>query len=180
MRKLFILQVACFVMMALLCASHAGAFDASVFATRSKLATGKWVKISVPDNGVYEITYNELREMGFTNPGQVHVYGVGGNRISEKLTGSAVDDLTQVPILRTSDKICFYGNGPVAFSLSDYSSSPHFTRIFNPYSQVGCYFLTQENKPDLTPSERAASPVDDFVDNPLSLGYFFHEYELTS
>ena len=180
MRKLFILQVACFVMMALLCASHAGAFDASVYATRSKLATGKWVKISVPDNGVYEITYNELREMGFTNPGQVHVYGVGGNRISEKLTGSAVDDLTQVPILRTSDKICFYGNGPVAFSLSDYSSNPHFTRIFNPYSQVGCYFLTQENKPDLTPGERTASPVDEYVDNPLSLGYFFHEYELTS
>jgi hypothetical protein len=167
-------------MMALLCASHAGAFDASVFATRSKLATGKWVKISVPDNGVYEITYNELREMGFTNPGQVHVYGTGGNRISEKLTGSAVDDLTQVPILRTSDKICFYGNGPVAFSLSDYSSNPHFTRIFNPYSQVGCYFLTQENKPDLTPGERTASPVDEYVDNPLSLGYFFHEYELTS
>ena len=167
-------------MMALLCASHAGAFDASVYATRSKLATGKWVKISVPDNGVYEITYNELREMGFTNPGQVHVYGVGGNRISEKLTGSAVDDLTQVPILRTSDKICFYGNGPVAFSLSDYSSNPHFTRIFNPYSQVGCYFLTQENKPDLTPGERTASPVDEYVDNPLSLGYFFHEYELTS
>ena len=167
-------------MMALLCASHAGAFDASVYATRSKLATGKWVKISVPDNGVYEITYNELREMGFTNPGQVHVYGVGGNRISEKLTGSAVDDLTQVPILRTSDKICFYGNGPVAFSLSDYSSSPHFTRIFNPYSQVGCYFLTQENEPDLAPGERTASPVDEYVDNPLSLGYFFHEYELTS
>ena len=167
-------------MMALLCASHAGAFDASVFATRSKLATGKWVKISVPDNGVYEITYNELREMGFTNPGQVHVYGVGGNRISEKLTGSAVDDLTQVPILRTSDKICFYGNGPVAFSLSDYSSSPHFTRIFNPYSQVGCYFLTQENEPDLAPGERTASPVDEYVDNPFSLGYFFHEYELTS
>ena len=180
MRKLFIFQVACFVMMALLCASHAGAFDASVYATQSKLATGKWVKISIPDNGVYEITYNELREMGFTNPGQVHVYGVGGNRISEKLTGSAVDDLTQVPILRTSDKICFYGNGPVAFSLSDYSSNPHFTRIFNPYSQVGCYFLTQENKPDLTPGERTASPVDEYVDNPLSLGYFFHEYELTS
>ena len=180
MRKLFILQVACFVMMALLCASHAGAFDASIYATQSKLATGKWVKISIPENGVYEITYNELREMGFTNPGQVHVYGVGGNRISEKLSGSAVNDLTLVPILRIGDKICFYGNGPVAFTLSDYSSSPHFTRIFNPYSQVGCYFLTEEATSDRTPIEKVTSPVDEYVDNPFSLDYFYHEYELTS
>ena len=180
MRKLFILQVACLAMMALFCASTAGAFDASVYATQSRLATGKWVKISIPENGVYEITYSELREMGFTNPAKVHVYGKGGNRISEKLDGSAVDDLKQVTILRTGDKICFYGNGPVAFTLSDYSTNPHFTRVFNPYSQVGCYFLTEDAESDRTPTEKSTSAPEVFVDNPLSLGYFFHEYELTS
>ena len=180
MRKLFIHQVASFVLLAVMCVSHAAAFDASVYATQSKLATGKWVKISIPENGVYEITYNELRQMGFTNPGKVHVYGRGGNRISEKLDGSATDDLTQVPILRTGNKICFYGNGPVAFTLSDYSTTPHFTRVFNPYSQVGCYFLTEDAEPERTPVEKVTSPVSDYVNNPLSLGYFSHEYELTS
>ena len=167
-------------MLALLCASTAGAFNTSIYATQSKLSTGKWVKISIPENGVYEITYTELREMGFTNPSKVHVYGKGGNRISEKLDGSATDDLNQVPILRTGNKICFYGNGPVAFTLSDYSTNPHFTRVFNPYSQVGCYFLTEDAEPDRTPVEKVASPVSEYVNNPLSLGYFFHEYELTS
>ncbi len=167
-------------MLALLCASPAGAFNTSIYATQSKLSTGKWVKISIPENGVYEITYTELREMGFTNPSKVHVYGKGGNRISEKLDGSATDDLNQVPILRTGNKICFYGNGPVAFTLSDYSTNPHFTRVFNPYSQVGCYFLTEDAEPDRTPVEKVASPVSEYVNNPLSLGYFFHEYELTS
>ena len=167
-------------MLAVMCVSQADAFDASVYATQSKLATGKWVKISIPENGVYEITYDELRQMGFTNPGKVHVYGRGGNRISEKLDGSAIDDLTQVPILRTGNKICFYGNGPVAITLSDYSTNPHFTRVFNPYSQVGCYFLTEDAESDRTPVERVTSPVSDYVNNPLSLGYFFHEYELTS
>ncbi len=167
-------------MLALLCASPAGAFNTSIYATQSKLSTGKWVKISIPENGVYEITYTELREMGFTNPSKVHVYGKGGNRISEKLDGSATDDLNQVPILRTGNKICFYGNGPVAFTLSDYSTNPHFTRVFNPYSQVGCYFLTEDAEPDRTPVEKVTSPVSEYVNNPLSLGYFFHEYELTS
>ncbi len=180
MRILFRLQVACLAMLALLCASPAGAFNTSIYATQSKLSTGKWVKISIPENGVYEITYTELREMGFTNPSKVHVYGKGGNRISEKLDGSATDDLNQVPILRTGNKICFYGNGPVAFTLSDYSTNPHFTRVFNPYSQVGCYFLTEDAEPDRTPVEKVASPVSEYVNNPLSLGYFFHEYELTS
>ena len=180
MRILFRLQVACLAMLALLCASTAGAFNTSIYATQSKLSTGKWVKISIPENGVYEITYTELREMGFTNPSKVHVYGKGGNRISEKLDGSATDDLNQVPILRTGNKICFYGNGPVAFTLSDYSTNPHFTRVFNPYSQVGCYFLTEDAEPDRTPVEKVASPVSEYVNNPLSLGYFFHEYELTS
>ena len=180
MRILFRLQVACLAMLALLCASPAGAFNSSIYATQSKLSTGKWVKISIPENGVYEITYTELREMGFTNPSKVHVYGKGGNRISEKLDGSATDDLNQVPILRTGNKICFYGNGPVAFTLSDYSTNPHFTRVFNPYSQVGCYFLTEDAEPDRTPVEKVASPVSEYVNNPLSLGYFFHEYELTS
>ena len=180
MRILFRLQVACLALLALLCASPAGAFNTSIYATQSKLSTGKWVKISIPENGVYEITYTELREMGFTNPSKVHVYGKGGNRISEKLDGSATDDLNQVPILRTGNKICFYGNGPVAFTLSDYSTNPHFTRVFNPYSQVGCYFLTEDAEPDRTPVEKVASPVSEYVNNPLSLGYFFHEYELTS
>ncbi len=180
MRILFRLQVACLAMLAFLCVSPAGAFNTSIYATQSKLSTGKWVKISIPENGVYEITYTELREMGFTNPSKVHVYGKGGNRISEKLDGSATDDLNQVPILRTGNKICFYGNGPVAFTLSDYSTNPHFTRVFNPYSQVGCYFLTEDAEPDRTPVEKVASPVSEYVNNPLSLGYFFHEYELTS
>ena len=164
----------------MMCASQAGAFDASVYATQSKLATGKWVKISIPENGVYEITYNELRQMGFTHPARVHVYGTGGNRISEKLDGSAPDDLKQVPILRTNNKICFYGNGPVAFTISDYSTNPHFTRVFNPYSQVGCYFLTQEVTPDVVPEEMAAVSVTSYNDNPISLDYFYHERELVT
>ena len=180
MRKLTKFKVACVAMMAVLYASYAGAFNPSVYATQSKLATGKWVKVVIPESGVYEITYDELSEMGFSSPDKVHVYGVGGNRISEQLNGANVDDLKQVPILRTGDKICFYGNGPVAFTLSDYSTNPHYTRVFNPYSQVGCYFLTEESSSELVPEKKAVVSVTSYINNPVSLGYFYHERELMS
>ena len=180
MRKLTKFQVACVAIMAVLSASYASAFNSSVYATQSKLATGKWVKVIIPESGIYEITYDELLEMGFNSPSKVHVYGTGGNRISEQLSGSAVDDLKQVPILRTGEKICFYGNGPVSFTLSDYSTNPHYTRVFNPYSQVGCYFLTEESEAELVPEKKAVVSVTSYIDNPVSLGYFYHERELMS
>ena len=181
MRKLTKLQLACVVaLMTMLCSSYASAFNTSVYATSSRLASGKWVKVSIPESGVYEITYDELREMGFSNPESVHVYGAGGNRISEQLNGTHTDDLKQVPILRANDKICFYGNGPIAFSISDFNSNPHYTRSFNPYSQVGCYFLTEESSSDLQPSRKTEVTVSSYVNCPTSLGYFYHERELMS
>ena len=83
----------------------------SVYATQSKLATGRWVKITIPDNGVYEITYSELRKMGFSNPGKVHVYGVGGNRINEKLNGTAVDTKEVIDIPASKAPVFKAGKG---------------------------------------------------------------------
>ena len=173
-------SIACAVFMAIFCAGHASAFSTSAYATASRLATGKWVKITIPDNGMYEITYDELREMGFNNPGKVKVYGSGGYRISEVLDGSAVDDLVKVPIHRSNDKICFYGKGSISFAIKNYSSSPHFARTFNPYSQVGCYFLTQDDEQDLLPAQAPVTTVSDFVNTPASLNYFYHENEQLS
>ena len=180
MRKLTKLQLACLAILAVFSASYAYAFNTSIYATTSKLATGKWVKITIPESGMYEITYDELTQMGFSNPANVKVYGNGGNRISEVLNGSAPDDLSLVPILRKNNKICFYGNGPIAFTISNYSTVPHFTRTFNPYSQVGCYFLTEEGGSDLNPSKKTTVTVSNYVNTPSSLSYFFHENELSS
>lgn len=180
MSKLMKFQLACVAILAIFCASYANAFDASRYATTSKLATGKWVKITVPENGVYEVTYDELLEMGFSNPEKVHIFGFGGAKISEVLTGGVPDDMRRVPMLRTNNKLCFYANGPISFTISDYSTNPRFTRAFNPYSVVGCYFLTEMNTSDLVPSRKTTVTVNNYVDTPTSLGYFFHEKEQTT
>ena len=180
MSKLTKLQLACAALVAICCAFTADALNLSSFATRSKLTTGNWVKIFIPESGVYEVTYDELLEMGFNNPGKVKVYGSGGYAINEVLNGQAPDDLVTVPIIRGNDKICFYGCGPIRYTITDPIMVPYFSRTFNPYSQVGCYFLTEDNSSDIHPMQRTPVVVTSFVDKPTSLDLFHHEKELAS
>ncbi len=180
MNRLMQIQVACVALLALLCAGNASAFDLSRYATQSKLATGKWVKISIPENGVYEITYDELRQMGFNNPSQVRLYGHGGYRISEILNGEAIDDLRPVPVKRVNNKLLFYGNGPIKFSMTGYNSTPRFTREMNPYSLEGCYFLTDQASTETQVAMLPTSSVNTFVNTPTSLNFFYHENDVVS
>ena len=170
----------CTVAMALLGICHAGAFDVSKYATQSKLSTGKWVKISIPETGVYELTDADLLEMGFSNPANVRLYGTGGYGISEILNGKAVDDLKPVPVKRYPGKLCFYGNGPIKFTIASFRVVPHFVREFNSYSQVGCYFLTEETTPETQMGIRQTTTVVDYVDTPTGMNFFYHENELSS
>ena len=179
MRKLTILQMVTVAMSVLLCTGMAQAFDASFFTPQSKLATGKWVKIAITDNGVYELTYDELLSMGFSNPDRVRIYGNGGFLINEKLDeNDIVDDLKPVPVLRTHNKICFYGKGHTQLSLTGGNTSPRFTRVFNPYSLEGCYFLTEESGSELSVSTAEAVVPTNPVDYFTCLSYFYHENEL--
>lgn len=180
MSKLTKLQLVCAAVMAILGAGIANAFNTSMYANSSKLAMGKWVKITIPENGVYEITYDELREMGFSNPERVTLFGFGGAKISETLSGATPDDMRRVPLLRSNDKIIFYGNGPISFNMSDYSTTPRYTRVFNPYSLVGCYFLGECGLSDQSLGTRPTVTVSNYVDTPVSMGYYYHERELKS
>jgi len=180
MRSKNFFKFACVALMALLSAGNATAFDVSNYATQSKLATGKWVKISIPESGVYEITYDEMMNMGFSNPENVRIYGHGGYRINEHLNGNAIDDLKPVPVLRTNNKICFYGNGPVSFTLAGYTNVPRYQRVYNPYSQEGCYFLTEEASAEKQVGNKPVINVNNYVNTPTSYNFFWHEKEMTS
>ena len=68
------------------------------FTASSKLATGTWLKISLDgtEDGIYQITYDQLTKMGFSNPEQVGVYGFGGHPLHEAVNSIIVDDLPEV------------------------------------------------------------------------------------
>ena len=69
------LSIAIMLVMAL----TAQAFNPAIYANKSKLASGKWVRIAIPENGVYELTNAELQAMGFSSPQNVRIFGYGGH-----------------------------------------------------------------------------------------------------
>ena len=112
------------------------------YAVNSKLASGKWVKVSITDDGLYQFSRATLKKMGFSNPDNVHLYGYGGHLLPELIReGTHHDDMVEVPLFYNSqtDSWLFWGNGLVSWNGD--------TRISNTYARRAYYFLTQEEAP---------------------------------
>ena len=107
----------------------------------SRLSEGRWVKISIKEDGMYKLTRSALLKMGFTKPQNVHLYGHGGYRLSQvSQPAEEFDDLQEVPLYQSdSDTWLFWGNGLVYWDGDE--------RVFNPYATSACYFLTEEETP---------------------------------
>ena len=113
--KYFARMVMCGLLIAA-CAMPAGAYDKSFYAENSKLASGKWVKISVKESGIYQITAEDIRSWGLgTDLSQIHIFGYGGAPLSQKMDENYADDLPQMPLVRTEGRILFYAQGPTTW-----------------------------------------------------------------
>lgn len=119
------------------------------YASHSKLSTGRWVKISVSNTGIHQLTGQFLNQCGFADASKVKVYGYGGALQPEKITNAylqANDDLSELPTCYTNDgRRLFYAYGPV-----NWTSNTVATRTRNPYSTHGYYFLTEDGEAPTT------------------------------
>jgi len=104
----------------------------------SVLSSGNWVKIRIPESGVYKLTNNSLRSMGFKDPSKVRLYGYGGAVLPETNLQDLTDDLPEQPLWRTDDYVLFYGQGPVSWR----RTGQGYEHEVNTYSDWGYYFLT--------------------------------------
>lgn len=123
------------------CALGARALSLSTYADTSRLATGRWYRISVGQSGVYTLRPATLRRMGFTDPSRVRVFGYGGARIPDALTAANyTDDLPQAPMTRDTDgSLIFFAQGPEAWSQS---TGTYYSGRGNIYTDAGYYFVT--------------------------------------
>ena len=143
------------------------------YAAHSVLASGRWAKISVPATGVYQLTDDLIRKAGFTDLTKVHVYGYGGNLQPEKLEGdylTETDDLKEVPLCLSGGKRLFFGKGPVSWP-----GSTEMIRVRNPYSDYGCYFITQNDEE--TAVIDSATFVNSFCLNSEMRTHVLHEVD---
>lgn len=107
---------------------------------KSVLSEGKWVKITIENTGIYALTYDELKKMGFSNPEKVGVYGYGGALLSEKLKEAPPADLPAAPVYHYNNAIYFYGRGPIQWYYDTVRKS--YRHVTNHYSTKGYLFLS--------------------------------------
>ena len=128
------------------CTMAMHALNADYYAHDSKLASGKWVKISVMESGIYQITADDIRSWGLgTDLSKIHVFGYGGAPLSEEMLGdNYADDLPQMPVVRTDSRILFYAQGPVTWESDDIIMFHH--QVQHPYANSGSYFVTNDSR----------------------------------
>lgn len=162
-----------------------------VFAPKSVLSEGRWVKVAIGKSGVYEISYDELSQMGFSNPARVSLYGRGGRMqpVSFVSADSKVeyeDDLQPVSIMHRGGKIYFYGEGTDNFSFYSSPNNYDTTKGYyvnngrNIYSDQGYYFLTDSRTSPLLIQDTQVNDAMRPGAYPVSegVGLVWHELDL--
>ncbi len=129
------------------------------YAASSVLAAGKWVRVTVKEEGVHKITDSELRKMGFKNPAKVRLFGYGGRQLPEKGLETLPDDLCEVPLWREKGYVLFYANGTLSW---EYKGS-RYVHTRNVYSLYGGYFLTEGDEPLPFPTVALEPTLQDTV-----------------
>ena len=134
---------------------------------QSVLATGTWYKVGVTGTGFYKIDATLISSLGVdpstVNPGNVRVFGNGGNMLSEDNAVQRPADLLENAVwvnaggdntFRNSDFVAFYAVGPTAW-IKD-SLNQGFYHKNNLYSDTAYYFITFDKGASMQVAGQAA------------------------
>lgn len=125
----------------------------------SLMANGHWVKVRVQNDAVYELTYDELRGLGFSNPEKVCVFGYNPTLLLTHNDGKIPADMAPIYTLHSSahGKILFYGKGDTDFApeLWELPATQSYHHVKHMYSPGATYFLSDVDceQPELSRSE---------------------------
>ena len=159
---------------------------------QSVLSDHTWYRLSVTQEGAYQLDYATLQGMGIDlstlNPNQIRLFGNPSGALPEKNAVSRPDDLTEMAIYVTGaddgsfdegDLVLFYGQEPTRWVLVD-NGNKTYQRERNYYSDTTYYYLCVDTgvdglrvgeKPTL-PVENTTTVISEYPD------YVWHEEEL--
>ncbi len=175
-------------------ATSASALAPDFFPENSVLSTGHWVKIKVSQTGMQQITYDQLRAWGFNDPDKVTVYGFGAAMSTRDIIDDVLGgDLPQQPVVRTDNKLVFFGESNVrtGFYYQGTSLVCTTTTIRNTAADAGYYFLTDscdpiaattmpfdENATEVRPYHIAVDYAEEEATNPNSAGMLYYGHNI--
>lgn len=121
------------------------------YANQSLLASGNWYKIKIDTGGVFKLTYEQLEQIGLSNPANVALYGFGGEQLPYMNNIENYDDLVELPIYMNKgtdgtfgpgDYILFYSTGPITWSYD--SSREIFMQHIHDFSYFTYLFISSD------------------------------------
>jgi hypothetical protein len=148
----------------------------------SLLGSGKWVKIKIKNKGIYKITYDQIKQWGFTSPEKVCLYGNGGYMLPILNKNLKADDLLAYPIWNGKDnanKDCmfFYTSGNIQLSYD--LATGILSHQQNYYSTETYFYLSDQGTPLVI--DKAAELSGNAGRTVFSYpNYIFHENELNN
>jgi len=119
------------------------------YASQSILASGNWVRVKVEKDGICHLTWEQLSDLGISNPANVKVFGNGGGVLPVLNQASRPDDLLENAVyfekgsdgvFNQGDYILFYGQGPDIWNYD--GAKKFFNRRVHDYAFWSYYYLT--------------------------------------
>ncbi|MDW7997625.1 MAG: C25 family cysteine peptidase, partial [Bacteroidota bacterium] len=149
-----------------------------------QLSSGKWLRVGIREEGIYQITAERLRQLGIRiSPDEIptlKLLGTGGEPLPETISQALEEQVVEQPIIvRTTEKgelrdILFYGAAAFGFRYRDGS----FEHFLNPYSEVNYYLLTWGGRPGLRAFPIPPPKSDSVVRPSFYVARVFREDEL--
>ncbi|MGN0224091.1 MAG: C25 family cysteine peptidase [Muribaculaceae bacterium] len=184
-------------LLAMTVAGAASAFDTSIYSASSALNNGHWVKIATSEQGIHQISYDQLRALGFEQPERVQVYGYGALQYTNHTFASdQPDDLTPTATYHTSDgRILFYGDGDEDLEYTDNTGVWNSFKLRRNYYDTRSYYFLSDYQglvevPESQLPTSAEAPVEeshisvliDDIDNtcPIKGGSEYHNRNCAS
>ncbi len=112
------------------------------YASNSVLSSGNWFKIKIKESGVYQLSFNELENIGIASPENLRIFGNGGAMLSYNNNDIQADDLEEIDIIIGNNSVLFYGDGVVQWEFD--SINGIFNQKLNLYSDYAYYFLSSD------------------------------------
>ncbi len=158
----------------------------AAYASNSVLATGAWYKFAVGGDGIYRITYDDLKaagvDVGSIDPRNLRVYGNGGGMLPEANAAKRIDDMMENTIFvfgeedghfDPGDYILFFGQSPDRWTFNKTDLLFHHQK--NVYSDRMYYFVnTDMGRGKRIASEQSTTEPASYSVNRFS-DYAFYE-----
>jgi hypothetical protein len=154
------------------------------YATASVLASGKWFKMAITEDGVYRINFEGLKQLGLENPANPVIFGNNAGQLSFYNDGTGPDDLLEIAVFTVTggdgvfnegDYLLFYGRGTRRFIFNKTTGEYDYKKHY--YSDTAYYFIT--SRPGVGKKVRPAAepPSEINFHSSVSDALYVHEID---